>query len=214
MGAFITVYVSDPTLHNKNKLLRMPHFAYIIASKAPLLFGCHHILYDTIYKEVLEDTNKIIAIQIHDREGFKDLVLERLNRDCNVNREADKNEMKRLEAAIETERRKYRQLYEDKFKGLISEDMFRDMSAECEEKGTTFEEKLNTLKSRMEAREGNERNAEEFYRLIDQYMTIQSLDKELLNKLIEKITVSEEKVDGKKRMTPKIFYKFVGDCTF
>ncbi|MGN1089035.1 MAG: recombinase family protein [Huintestinicola sp.] len=175
---------------------------------------CHYILYDTIYKEVLADINKIIAIQIHDREGFKDFVLEKLNRDCNVNREADKNEMKRLEESVETERHKYKQLYEDKFRGLISEEMFREMSAECEEKRSAYEVRLNELKGKMAAEEGNKRNAEEFSRLIDQHLTVQSLDKELLNKLIEKITVSEEKVDGKKRMTLRIFYKFVGDCTF
>ena len=92
--------------------------------------------------------------------------------------------------------------------------MFREMSAGCEEKRSAYEDRLNELNGRMAAEEGNKRNAEEFSRLIDQHLTLQSLDKELLNKLIEKITVSEEKVDGKKRMTLRIFYKFVGDCTF
>ena len=96
----------------------------------------------------------------------------------------------------------------------ISEEMFREMSAECEEKRSAYEDRLKELKGRMAAEEGNKRNAEEFSRLIDQHLTLQSLDKELLNKLIEKITVSEEKVDGKKRMTLRIFYKSVGDCTF
>lgn len=176
--------------------------------------SCHFILYDTIYEAVLADINRVIGIQIKDKEKFKKLVHKKLNSGCKVNLKSVKNEMKRLENAIETEKRKYRQLYDDKFSGIISEEMFREMSVECEEKRRGFEEKLDELKSKISAQEDNEKNAEEFSKLIEQYMVVESLDKELLNRLIEKITISEEKTDGNRQIKIRIFYRFVGDCSF
>lgn len=128
--------------------------------------------------------------------------------------EVGKNEMNRLENAIETEKRKYRQLYDDKFNGIISEEMFREMSAECEEKRRGLEKKLDDLKSKISVQEDNEKNADEFSKLIEQYIVVDTLDKELLNRLIEKITISEEKTDDNRRITIRIFYRFVGDCSF
>lgn len=175
---------------------------------------CHFIYYDTIYNAVLKDINRVIDFQLRNKKNFKELVLEKLNSKSSVNLKAVKNEINCLENSIETEKRKYRQLYDDKFNGIISEEMFREMSDECEKKRTAFEDKLNALKGKMAAQQDNEKNAEEFSSLIDQCMTIDSLDKVLLNRLIEKITISEVKTENKRSLTIKVFYKFVGDCSF
>ena len=57
----------------------------------------------------------------------------------------------------------------------------------------------------------SERNVDKFMAVISRYESIQSLDKELLNRLIDRITVSD-KIKTEDRYTQKItiYYKFIG----
>lgn len=52
----------------------------------------------------------------------------------------------------------------------------------------------------------------QFAKLIKNYAGVEELSASLLNRLIEKITISEAKeTDGQRTQEVKIFYKFIGN---
>lgn len=175
----------------------------------------HFVMYDVVYRAVLSDINRVLRAFNLDEDEFQQNVLKRLNLDETDNKEAMAKEIASLECDAEVQKRKYKQLYEDKFNGLIHDDMFREMSAECNDKRIAIEERISFLKSKMTEHTDRTNGVDEFTELIARYKSLDKLDKETLNRLVEKITVKEERNgEGKRRITIKIYYKFLGDCTF
>ena len=102
-------------------------------------------------------------------------------------------------------------LYEDRVTGVISEDSFsvmaRDMEAERLEK-----------ENRLACLEQDDRNAsarlgdiQSWIRLIKEKSSLEDVDRDMLDCLIDKIEIGERVVEnGVKRQDIRIHYKFVG----
>ena len=102
-------------------------------------------------------------------------------------------------------------LYNDRLDGLISDKKFKEMSARCESEQEELSERLEQLEEKLRA--GNEKafDLERFVDLISEYERIETLDKELLNLLIDKIVVSDRVKEGKSfTQTITVYYRFVG----
>ena len=72
---------------------------------------------------------------------------------------------------------------------------------------------MSKLKAKLSAEEENIANMERFIGVITEYESIDELDKELLNRLIERITVSDrvKRPDGSYDQTITIKYRFLGE---
>ena len=80
-----------------------------------------------------------------------------------------------------------------------------------EEEQASLEVTIKELEGKSSIADIQVNNAENFTRLIKDYASIKELDAALLNRLIEKVTVSEPKeINGEKVQEIKIYYKFIG----
>ena len=183
-----------------------------IRKKAKKKCSIHYIKYEDLYNAVLADIKELLCIVQKDREAFVQSVKEKLgsaeadNTDC-IHREiqAIKLRIKELDA-------KFERLYDDRLDGLLSDKRFRELSSKCETEQEKLTERLSELNEKVKCQTEKEVNAEQFAGLISQYDTVDKLDKEILNRLIDKIVVSD-KVKKENGYFQKIvvYYKFLGN---
>ena len=101
--------------------------------------------------------------------------------------------------------------FRDKVKGLIPEsvcvELLNKYQAERNEKAAQLKE----LEQQLDTTQAVQDDAQAWADLIRQYRTIDTLDRETLLRLINKIEVGEKKiVNGQKEQEIRIHYKFVG----
>ena len=102
-------------------------------------------------------------------------------------------------------------LYEDKISGAVSAETFALLMGRHEEERIEKVVRLESLT--MEIAKVDEETAAicDWARHIRQYMDVQALDRAIIDELIDHIEVGEKVVvDGHKRQSVKIFYRFIG----
>ena len=124
---------------------------------------------------------------------------------------ADTKTAKALSKRLTDLERLVQSTYEDKVLGKIPEDLCIELMNKYQSERAEKAEQLRTLKQRMEENQTAQNDVQEWIDLIRQYRNIDSLDREMLLRLIDKIEVGEQRiVDGQKEREIKIYYKFVG----
>lgn len=171
----------------------------------------HWIEARALYEAVLND------IRHHAEEALADdnKLVERLLKQVgatrkNANKATKKelNEKKKRLSEVDT---LFAKLYEDRMAGSISERNYQMMTKKYEEEQASLEVTIKELEGKSSIADIQVNNAENFTRLIKDYASIKELDAALLNRLIEKVTVSEPKeINGEKVQEIKIYYKFIG----
>lgn len=107
---------------------------------------------------------------------------------------------------------KFNKLYDDRLEGMLSDNRFRELSARCEDEQAKLKTRLEELKSQVNQQEETESNVSRFVDEAKRYSNIKELDREILNRLIDKIVVSDSVIEnGVKTQKIRIFYKFLGD---
>lgn len=119
---------------------------------------------------------------------------------------------KTIEKRIKELDDRFYQLYEDKLNGVLSEDRFIELSKRCEAEQNELKIKLESIKSISVGSAEAEKNIESYIAIIKEFKDISELDKEIVHRLIDKITVGNKYViDGVKKQDITIYYKFVGE---
>ena len=124
---------------------------------------------------------------------------------------ATKKSVKAVRKRLTELERLVQSTYEDKVKGLIPEavciELLNKYQTERAEKAARLEE----LERRIEDSQTIQNDVQEWVSLIRQYRNLESLDRETLLRLIDKIEIGEQRiVDGLKEREIRIYYKFVG----
>lgn len=85
------------------------------------------------------------------------------------------------------------------------------MSNRYDDEQSRLDERCSIIKLRLSENQIANDNAESWVDQIKEYAGIAELSMPLLNALVERITVSEaEVIDGERRQTVNIYYKFIG----
>ena len=172
--------------------------------------SAHYIRYDELYNKILADLNEILGAIKKDREGFIEAVKSKMGgkddaKDKLLAEAAD------LEKRVEVLQKKFDMLYNDRLDGVISDKKFKEISVRCESEQESLTERLEAIREELAEAERRQLDLEQFEDVIGEYEVIDSLDKELLNKLIDKIVVGERVKDGKSfTQTITIYYRFIG----
>ncbi|MDL2287381.1 DUF4368 domain-containing protein [Eubacteriales bacterium OttesenSCG-928-G02] len=104
-----------------------------------------------------------------------------------------------------------RRLFEQNALGVITDERFVTMSSGYEVEQAAIKQSVGELQTQMNAKRSQTDNAERFLRTISRYTDIQSLDRGILNELIDKIKVHTGEGKGKKRRQRiEIFWRFLG----
>lgn len=102
-------------------------------------------------------------------------------------------------------------IYEDKVKGAIPESVCVELMNKYQTERVEKAEHLRQLERQMEESQTVRNDVQEWVSLIRQYRNLETLDRETLLRLVDKIEIGERRiVDGIKEREIRIYYKFVG----
>lgn len=102
-------------------------------------------------------------------------------------------------------------LYEDKGAGTISVDTFAVLVQNAERERQQKTERLSQLQAKIDRHEQNCANIQQWAALIRRHLSLQELDRETVEELIDHIEIGERAVvNSQKRQDVKIYYRFVG----
>ena len=89
----------------------------------------------------------------------------------------------------------------------------RSMAAKMETEAEQLNDRLAELEQQIDEQTVAEQNVAQFIERIREYTEINELNREILNRLIEKIVVSDRvlKENGGFSQKIKIYYRFIGD---
>ena len=177
-------------------------------------FKCstHNIQYDILAENVMKDINMMIRLLNSDEEAFVNMVLGNIRIEAGTI-EKMTNEINEIDRQIDRQTKKYKRLYDDYYDGIIHDaKLFEEMTSDCEEKRRLYLERKQQLEAELESSNKMFEDSEKFIKLLKGYSTLTELTSQVLNTLIEKITVGEkEYIEPKKAVQKvKIYYKFIG----
>ena len=117
-----------------------------------------------------------------------------------------------LEKKLKESDNQFIKLYGDWSKQIISEQQFRLLSAHFEQEKKDYTEQIEKLRATAENLEDSADKVERLADEMAECAEIKELTTEIVNRLIEKIEVSEpQTINGEKVQNIRIFYKFVGE---
>lgn len=171
----------------------------------------HYIRYDELYNKILFDLNDMLRMVHKNKEAFVEAVKEKIGGSGDEERQRMNSEASDIEKRLTELDKKFDMLYNDRLDGLISDKKFKEMSARSESEQEQLTERLEYLREKLRTGEAKSFNVDRFTELICEYEHIDSLDKELLNLLVDKIVVGDRlKENGVRTQTVTVYYRFVG----
>lgn len=172
----------------------------------------HNIRLDDLNEAVLADINSLLCDCCTDSDLFREKVMHKV-----VEKLPDVNqlqfELDELDRKIERESRKYKQLYDDYYDGVIKNAMlFEQMSTECNNRIESYTAQKEKLQADLKSTTEHFDSVDKFIGLIQRFKKVDSLNKEILNTLVDKIEVGERVNTAAKEYVQnvRIKYKFIG----
>ena len=179
--------------------------------KGPDVCSSHYIMYHELYEAILHDINEVLYMIRENREEFIARVLHKVENGDSEDARVE-NEIKMLEAKIAELDRKFEQLYDDRFNGILSDRKFQDLSARCEAEQDAARARRAELVKIQDSSQATAYGTERFLELAESYETLTELDDEVLNRLIQSVVVGDRiKENGTTMQNIKINYKFIGE---
>ena len=170
----------------------------------------------TIYEEPLI---RIVTAEIRNRaaevEVDETAVIEKLRRGVSNYDEqrltAVKKEISKLRRRVQELENMTAKLYEDKYSGAISENIFIILAKKNEQERLSKTERLNILISEVEKAEMETTAIHNWAAIIRRHLNLHELDVATIDELIDHIEIGERSVvDGQRRQDIRVFYRFVG----
>jgi hypothetical protein len=171
----------------------------------------HYITISDLTEIVLNDINKHAVAVVENKDKILKNITEQSGKNKNAEIRKNQKELATLESRYKQLDGVFMKLYDDKLMGILSESRFIDVSKKYEEELTNVKIKIDKLTEKLKHSEQEKENADHFVEMIQDFTNLKELDKETLNKLIDKIVVGQkQEVDGETVQEIAIYYKFVG----
>lgn len=127
---------------------------------------------------------------------------------------ATKQEIAQLRRRVRELEAMTTKLYEDKYRGAVSENAFMVLVQKNEQERLVKAERLDALLSEVDKAEKETAAIQNWAAIIRKYLDLDVLDRTVIDELIDHIEIGERTVvDGQRRQDIKVFYKFVGLVT-
>jgi hypothetical protein len=173
-----------------------------------------HRISETVLKKLIlshiKDMAKMITL---DEDRMQRKLQQRLIGDFKVGKSDRTKERRELEQQLHTLETQTEKLYEDKVLGIINTETFTALARKNETRQSEISDRLTRLTQTIEQTESKLGDIARWVQLIKEKSTLDEVDRELLECLIDKIEIGEKKVvDGVKTQDVKVYYKYVGLC--
>lgn len=107
---------------------------------------------------------------------------------------------------------KFDRLYDDRLEGFILDKKFKEMAVKCEREQEQLNVRLIEIQEQLSQQTEIEVNVSRFVETVRRYTNIETLDRVLLNRLIDKINVTDKvKTDTGYTKKVKIYYRFLSE---
>ena len=167
-----------------------------------------------LYEAVLTDIRKHAKEALKDDKGMADRLINQLGADKKAHAKAVKKELSNKRSRLAEVDRLFAKLYEDMANDRITDRNYQMMCHKYEAEQADLQVRIEEIESEMDETAEKNDNIQRYTHLIKEYAGIRELDAALLNRLIDKITVTEPtEVDGEKVQEIKIYYKFIGNIS-
>ena len=200
--------------YGENRQNKNPYGYYHCSKNGQGLRQCsmHYIRYDVLYAYVLARLQYWSMLAQKDEDKLQKRLLNASDRERNSAKKKQAAELKKAEKRKAEVDGLFAKMYEDWSAGRITEYNFNMLSEKYQNEQKELEIKIRQLHETMEAAVQTAADAEKWIALMKQYVNPVELTAELLNTLIEKITVHEavKSEDGSREQEVEIYYRFIG----
>lgn len=159
----------------------------------------HSVKEAYLIKEVRECIEKYIKNKINREKYFKDLNCIKINNNI-------QKELSTTIKELSTVDRKFQNLYEDKSKDLLSKRNFNSMISYMQDKQDKLIRRRDELEKIINNTEKNIDIVSVYKQEINKLLDLKVIDRNLIETFVNKITISENKMTGKKFV--HIYFKF------
>lgn len=171
----------------------------------------HYITIEVLKDLVFENIRQNAALADKDFDSYVDRLTEVLmkaeeNKNVDCLKEYDK-----CQSRIADLDKLIQKIYEDSVFGVISAERFKSMSASMEQEQRQLRLRCAELEACVQKSKNERNKSAQFAKLISQYVNLEDLTPEILNTLIEKITIDETPSLNTKEIC--IYYRFVGNIS-
>lgn len=177
----------------------------------------HFIDYNILYNIILETIHSTINLNEIDKNDIITSIEKELNISSSKNNEY-KKQIENFKKRISELDNIIEKLYEDNYNGTISNERFRKLLSKYENESQAISNKIHSINDILNNKELSNKKElyNRFYNIIKEYTEIDSLNQDLLYKLIDHIEISqgyyEKTENGKiKHQTIKIYFRFIND---
>ena len=171
-----------------------------------------HRVYEIGLKELVLTEIKAHARSVEiDEAAVLDRLTKQLSKSDAGQLDLARQEVTRLRRRIHELETMTARLYEDRVAGSLSEATFKVLIARCEEERSQKAERLEALASEINGAQRACDDAQKWAGAIRSCLTVQELDRDTIDALIDHIEVGERTVvDGHKHQDVTIYYRFIG----
>jgi len=169
----------------------------------------HSADYDVIYQAVLKDVQQYAVLAVEDEQKLIDKIL-------NDNEEFTNKNVNRYTRLIRESKKRVKQidellvsLFEEKLNGDVTDTIYKRMMKKYEDEQATLIADISQMENELEECQRVKHDLSAWIERVKDCITIDSLTRQIVVELIERIEVSETySVDGKPNIDLHIAYRF------
>lgn len=149
----------------------------------------HSNNYDVLEKVIL-NTLKELCLNYIDKRKIKEEILENINND---NKQSIKKEISVLENEIDNINSNLDNIYLDKLNKVITEEQFTRVKIKLENELKIKQDRYIELVSNINEQTNNEMNHKKIEKFIDEFLSMEKSNRELIVNLVDRIEIFEDK---------------------
>ncbi len=171
----------------------------------------HYIRTDFLEQVVLKDINRLIAFTNQYKDEFVRILEENSGKEHQSQLKSIENEIEKLTKRNDEIDKLFSAIYEDKLKGMISEERFQKMSKAYEAEQTENKRKISELSEQVKSDAKQADTTKAFLEIVDKTTQLETLTADVVREFIEKIVVHHRRTEGEVTTQKiEIFYNVIG----
>jgi hypothetical protein len=176
----------------------------------------HYIDESDITAFVLNDIRRHAVLAANEREKLANRLMANKSQAQRGEVSALRTKIREAESRLNVIGTTLKSLYVDKATGKLPESVFLSLMNDFTQEQATIEERLPSLRRELDGIQETAGEIENWLKLVESYLNLETLDRATVTGLIESITVYERvKAEGKGKQTQtlEIRYRFIGNLT-
>ena len=191
---------------------RQDHFVCSTSRKKGTEVCDSHFIRAVILEQgVLAHMKYVISYVAQFEDKFREVMGAKHKAEVKKELAAKRRIITKSETRIKELDRLFKNIYEDKTNGVLSESRFKMLADDYEREQEELKQKIFTLTAEIEQQEEQSDNIERFIAKIHKYLDLQELNSTILNDMVKRVEVhTSQKINGEKTQQIDIYYDLVG----